>query len=114
MKKTIKDIDVAGKRVLLRVDFNVPLDDNGIITDDTRIKLELPTIKYLLQQGAKVIICSHLGRPNGERNTKYSLMPVAKYLVNELLGRVFFVSDFLSFLRKFLCLIIIRRKECFI
>lgn len=93
MKKTIKDINVAGKRVLLRVDFNVPLDENGIITDDTRIKLELPTIKYLLQQGAKVIICSHLGRPNGERNTKYSLMPVAKYLVNELLGRVFFVSD---------------------
>lgn len=93
MKKTIKDIDVAGKRVLLRVDFNVPLDENGIITDDTRIKLELPTIKYLLQQGAKVIICSHLGRPNGERNGKYSLMPVAKYLVNELLGRVFFVPD---------------------
>ena len=93
MKKTIKDIDVVGKRVLLRVDFNVPLDENGIITDDTRIKLELPTIKYLLQQGAKVIICSHLGRPNGERNTKYSLMPVAKYLVNELLGRVFFVAD---------------------
>ncbi|MBQ7884549.1 MAG: phosphoglycerate kinase [Clostridia bacterium] len=93
MKKTIKDIDVAGKRVLLRVDFNVPLDENGIITDDTRIKLELPTIKYLLQQGAKVIVCSHLGRPNGERNSKYSLMPVAKYLVNELLGRVFFVSD---------------------
>ena len=93
MKKTIKDIDVSGKRVLLRVDFNVPLDDNGVITDDTRIKLELPTIKYLLQNGAKVIICSHLGRPNGERNNKYSLMPVAKYLVNELLGRVLFVGD---------------------
>ncbi|MBE7075022.1 MAG: phosphoglycerate kinase [Clostridiales bacterium] len=93
MKKTIKDIDVNNKRVLLRVDFNVPLDENGFITDDTRIKLELPTIKYLLQQNAKVIICSHLGRPNGEKNQKYSLLPVAKYLVKELLGRVFFVSD---------------------
>ena len=93
MKKTIRDFDLNNKKVIIRVDFNVPLDDHGIITDDTRIKVELPTIKYLLQQGAKVIICSHLGRPNGERNTKYSLIPVAKYLVNELLGRVFFVSD---------------------
>ena len=93
MKKTIKDIDVANKRVFLRVDFNVPLDDNGLIIDDTRIRLELPTIRYLLQHNAKVIICSHLGRPNGEKNPKYSLLPVAKYLVKELLGRVFFVSD---------------------
>lgn len=93
MKKTIKDIDVSGKRVLLRVDFNVPLDDNGNITDDTRIRVEMPTIKYLLQRGARVIICSHLGRPNGEVNPKYSLLPVAKYLINELLGRVFFAQD---------------------
>lgn len=93
MKRTIKDIDVANKRVFLRVDFNVPLDDNGLITDDTRIRVELPTIRYLLQHNAKVIICSHLGRPNGEKNPKYSLLPVAKYLVKELLGRVFFVSD---------------------
>ena len=93
MKKTIKDIDVSGKRVLLRVDFNVPLDDNGNITDDTRIRVEMPTIKYLLQHNAKVIICSHLGRPNGEVNPKYSLLPVAKYLINELLGRVFFAQD---------------------
>ena len=93
MKKTIKDIDVSGKRVLLRVDFNVPLDDNGNITDDTRIRVAMPTIKHLLMNNARVIICSHLGRPNGEPNNKYSLLPVAKYLVNELLGRVFFASD---------------------
>lgn len=93
MKKTIKDINVSGKRVLIRVDFNVPLDENGNITDDTRIRVEMPTIKYLLKQNAKVIICSHLGRPNGEVNKKYSLLPVAKYLVNELLGRVFFAPD---------------------
>ena len=93
MKKTIKDIDVNGKKVLIRVDFNVPLDEHGNITDDTRIRLEMPTIKYLLQHNAKVIICSHLGRPNGEVNQKYSLLPVAKYLVNELLGRVFFAPD---------------------
>lgn len=93
MKKTIKDLDVTNKRVLLRVDFNVPLNDFGEITDDTRIRVELPTIRYLLQHNAKVIICSHLGRPNGEKNSKYSLLPVAKYLVKELLGRVMFVSD---------------------
>lgn len=93
MKRTIRDIDVSGKTVFLRVDFNVPIDENGIITDDTRIRLELPTIRYLLQHNAKVIICSHLGRPNGEKNPKYSLLPVAKYLVKELLGRVFFVGD---------------------
>lgn len=93
MKKTIKDINVTGKRVLLRVDFNVPLDESGNITDDTRIRVEMPTIKYLLQKGARVIICSHLGRPNGEVNQKYSLLPVAKYMVKELLGRVFFAPD---------------------
>lgn len=93
MKKTIKDVELSGKKVLLRVDFNVPIDENGVITDDTRIKLELPTIKYLLQQNAKLIICSHLGRPNGQKNLKYSLLPVAKYLVKELIGRVYFVND---------------------
>ena len=93
MKKTIKDIDVNGKRVLLRVDFNVPLDENGNILDDTRIRVEMPTIKYLLKNNAKVIICSHLGRPNGEVNKKYSLLPIAKYMVKELLGRVFFSQD---------------------
>ena len=93
MKQTIKDIDVNGKRVLLRVDFNVPLDENGVITDATRINMELPTIKYLLMHNASLVICSHLGRPDGEVNKKYSLFPVAKYLVKELVGRVFFAND---------------------
>lgn len=93
MIRTIKDIDVDGKRVLLRVDFNVPMDANGVITDDTRIRLVLPTIKYLLAHNAKVIICSHLGRPDGEVNKKYSLLPVAKYLVNILISKVIFAND---------------------
>ena len=84
-KKTIEDIDVAGKRVLVRCDFNVPLKD-GEITDDKRIRESLPTIKYLLDHNAKVILCSHLGRPKGEFNMKYSLAPVAKRL-SELLGK---------------------------
>ena len=83
-KKTIEDIDVAGKRVLVRCDFNVPLKD-GVITDDKRIQASLPTIKYLLDHNAKVILCSHLGRPKGEFNMQYSLAPVAKRL-SELLG----------------------------
>ena len=83
-KKTIKDIDVKGKKVLVRCDFNVPLDENGNITDDRRIVSSLKTIKYLLENNAKVILCSHLGRPKGEFNEKYSLKPVAKRL-SELL-----------------------------
>ena len=83
-KKTPKDIDVSGKRVLLRCDFNVPLKD-GVITDDRRIAAALPTIKYLLDSGAAVTLCSHLGRPKGEVNMKYSLAPVAARL-SELLG----------------------------
>ena len=90
MKRTIEDIDVKGKRVFLRVDFNVPLDDNGNITDDTRIIAALPTIKYLLSKGARLIICSHLGRPKGEFNMKYSLMPVAKRLVDLLINKIYF------------------------
>lgn len=93
MKRTIEDIDVKGKRVFLRVDFNVPLDDNGNITDDTRIIAALPTIKYLLSKGARLIICSHLGRPKGEFNMKYSLMPVAKRLVDLLINKIYFGKD---------------------
>ena len=84
-KKTVKDIDVNGKKVLVRCDFNVPLDENLNITDDTRITAALPTIKYLMENGAKVILCSHLGRPKGEVNEKYSLKPVSKRL-SELLN----------------------------
>ena len=83
-KKTIEDIDVSGKKVLVRCDFNVPLDENKNITDETRINAALPTIKYLLDHKAAVILCSHLGRPKGEFNMKYSLAPVAKRLSEKL------------------------------
>ena len=82
-KKTVKDIDVGGKRVLMRCDFNVPLVD-GVITDDKRIVESLPTIRYLMDNGAKVILCSHLGRPKGEFNSDFSLKPIAAHL-SELL-----------------------------
>lgn len=83
-KKSIEDINVSGKKVLVRCDFNVPLED-GRITDDNRIVGAIPTIKYLLDNKAKVILCSHMGRPKGEFNLKYTLAPVAKRL-SELLG----------------------------
>ena len=80
-KKTVKDIDVKGKKVLVRCDFNVPIDsETGEITDNRRIRAALPTIQYLLDHNAKVILCSHLGRPKGEFNLKYSLKPVAEEL----------------------------------
>jgi len=84
-KKSIKDIDVKGKRVFCRVDFNVPMQ-NGVITDDTRVRAALPTIQYLMDQGAKVILASHMGRPKGEVKEELRLTPVAKKL-SELLGK---------------------------
>ncbi len=85
-KKSVEDLQVSGKKVLVRVDFNVPLDENKNVTDDNRIVGALPTIKYLIDNNAKVILCSHLGRPKGEFNEKYSLKPVVKRLA-ELLGK---------------------------
>ena len=94
MKKTVKDVDVRSKRVLVRVDYNVPLDANGNVSDDKRITASLPTINYLLEQGARIILCSHLGRPKGEVKKEFSLAPVAKRL-KELLPSVniYFASD---------------------
>ena len=85
-KKTVRDVDLKGKKVLVRVDFNVPMDENRAITDENRIIGALPTIRYLVEHGAKTILCSHLGRPKGEVNPKYSLAPVARRL-GELLGQ---------------------------
>lgn len=93
MKKTVRDIDVSGKRVLVRCDFNVPMKD-GEITDDIRITAALPTIQYLQEQGAKVILMSHMGRPKGEAKPEFSLKPVADRL-SKLLGKdvIFAASD---------------------
>ena len=94
MKKTVKDVDVRSKRVLVRVDYNVPLDANGNVSDDKRITASLPTINYLLEQGARIILCSHLGRPNGEVKKEFSLAPVAKRLKELLPGvNIYFASD---------------------
>jgi len=91
-KKSVRDIDVKGKKVLVRVDFNVPIKD-GVVQDDTRVRAALPTIEYLLEQGAAVILFSHLGRPKGGPDPKYSMKPVAEYL-GKLMGKpVAFAED---------------------
>ncbi len=92
-KVTVEDLDVKGKKVLVRCDFNVPLDENGNITDDTRIVGALPTIKYLVDNGAKVILCSHMGKPKGEPKPELSLAPVAKALSEKLGKTVVFAAD---------------------
>ena len=91
--KYIDKINLKGKRVLIRVDFNVPLDKAKNITDDTRIRSALPTIKYAMRQNAKVILMSHLGRPKGKVNIEYSLLPVAKYLSKVLQKKVILAPD---------------------
>ena len=92
-KKTIKDIDLKGKKVLVRCDFNVPLDENKNITDNTRIVAALPTIKYLLENNCSLILCSHLGRPKGEVKPEFSLAPVAKELSKLLDKEVIMAKD---------------------
>jgi 3-phosphoglycerate kinase len=93
MKKTIKDSDLQGKRVIVRCDFNVPLDEKGNITDDRRIASSLPTINYLIDHGACIILMSHLGRPDGKADMKYSMKPVADRL-SELLNKpIKFISS---------------------
>lgn len=92
-KKTVRDLDVAGKKVLVRVDFNVPLNDKGEITDDTRITASLPTIQYLLEQKAAVILMAHLGRPKGQVKPELSLAPVAKHLGKLLGKKILFAPD---------------------
>lgn len=92
-KKTIHDIELAGKRVLLRVDYNVPLQPDGTVLDDFRIRQTLPTLRYLIEQGAKIIICSHIGRPGGRRDTALSLKPIARLLGDLLRQDVQFAND---------------------
>ena len=92
-KKTIRDIHLEGRKVLVRCDFNVPLDDGRLITDDTRIVGAIPTIQYLIEKGAKVVLCSHLGRPGGKKDGKFSLDVVAQRLSQILNQDVKFVED---------------------
>ena len=92
-KKTVKDIDLKGKKVLVRCDFNVPMDENRNITDNTRIVAALPTIKYLLEQNCAIILCSHLGRPKGEFKPEFSLKPVAKELSRLLDKEIIMAKD---------------------
>ena len=96
MKKTIRDVDVAGKKVLVRVDYNVPINNELKIVDDTRIVATLPTIRYLTEHGARVILCSHLGRPNGQVDTKLSMRPVLARLSQLLEKPISFAEDVLD------------------
>ncbi len=91
-KKTIEDIQVKGRKVLVRCDFNVPLKD-GVITDENRLIGALPTIKYLVKNGARVILCSHLGKPKGEPKSELSLEPVARRLAELLNKEIIFAAD---------------------
>ncbi|MCD7879250.1 MAG: phosphoglycerate kinase [Candidatus Gastranaerophilales bacterium] len=94
MKKSIKDLgDIKGKKALVRVDINVPLDSNKNVTDDTRIQAIMPTLNYLKDKGAKIILMAHLGRPKGEKNPEFTLAPVAKYLSKVLGEEVMFIPD---------------------
>ncbi len=94
MKKSIKDLgDIQGKRALVRVDVNVPLDENKNVTDDTRIQAIVPTVNYLTERGAKVILMAHLGRPKGERNMEFSLEPVAKYMAKVFGQEIVFIPS---------------------
>jgi phosphoglycerate kinase len=92
-KLSVKDLAINGKKVFVRVDFNVPLDEDMEITDDTRIRASLPTIKYILEQGGIPVIASHLGRPEGKVNPKMSLAPVARRLTELLHRKVIFAPD---------------------
>ncbi|MDD3365265.1 MAG: phosphoglycerate kinase, partial [Syntrophomonas sp.] len=91
--RSIRDVELKDKRVLMRVDFNVPMDENGIIIDDTRISAAIPTIEYILGQGARLILMSHLGRPNGKADAKYSLKAVALHLGSLLNKKVLMAGD---------------------
>ena len=94
MKKSIKDLgDIKGKKALVRVDINVPLDENKNVSDDTRIQAILPTINFLKEKGAKIILMAHLGRPKGEKNPEFTLRPVAKYMSGLLNEEVMFIPD---------------------
>src|SRR5262245_46566487 len=94
MKKiTLSQLDVSQKRVLMRVDFNVPQDDHGAITDDTRIRASLPAITDVIRRNGKLVLMSHLGRPKGKKDPKYTLAPVAKRLAELLERPVVFVTD---------------------
>ena len=94
MKKSIKDLgDIKGKRALVRVDINVPLDENKNVTDDTRIQAIVPTVNYLKEHGAKIILMAHLGRPKGEKNPEFTLAPVAKYMANVFGEEIVFIPS---------------------